>query len=68
MIEIIDVTKARLERETPKLLPQRLQWTASLKPINGKITTLINNSSLSRPLPDQKGVTSVVPVERRDIE
>jgi len=68
MIEIGDVTKARPERVTPRPLQQRLQWTAPLNPINQRITTLINTSSLAMHLPDQKGVTSVVPSERRDIE
>jgi len=49
-------------------LQQRLQLTTPLNPINQIITTLINTSSLVRLLPDQKGVASVVPPERRGIE
>jgi len=70
MIEIGDVTKARPERLAPRPLQQRLQRTTPLNPINQRISlqpTLIT-SSLARYLPDQKGVTSVVPAERRDIE
>jgi len=64
-IEINNVTKARPETLTPRTLQQRLQWTAPLNPINQRITTLINTSSLARYLPDQKGNTSVVPAETR---
>jgi len=39
-----------------------------LNPVNQIITTLSNTTSLVRHLPDQKGVTSVVPPERRGIE
>jgi len=68
MVEISDATKARPERVTPRPLQQRLQWTAALNPINQKITTLINTSSLARYHPDQKGGTSVISPERRGIE
>jgi len=53
---------------TPRPLHQRLHWTTPLNPINQRITTLINACSLARYIPDQKGGTSVVPAERRDIE
>jgi len=48
MIEIDDVTEARPERVTPRPLQQRLQWTAPLNPINQRIATFINTSSLGR--------------------
>ena len=67
MIEIGDVTKARPVKVTPRPLQQRLQWTAPVNPINQKLTTLINTSSLARHLTDQKEGTSVVPAERRGI-
>jgi len=53
---------------TPRTLQQRLQSTALSNPINQRITTLMNTSSLARYLPDQKGGTSVVLAERRGIE
>ena len=65
MIEISDVIKASPARVTPSPLQQRLQWIASLDPINQRITTLINTSSLASHLPDLKGVTGVLPAERR---
>jgi len=60
MIEISDITKARPLKVAPRPLEQRIQWTAPLKPINQKITTPINTSSLVRRLPYQKGGTSRV--------
>jgi len=54
MIEIGDVTKARPVRVMPRTLQQRPQWTAPLNPINQRIITLINTSSLARHLPDQR--------------
>jgi len=68
MVEISDVTKASPERVTPRPLQQRLQWTAPLNPINQRIATLINTSSLARYLPDQNGGTSVEPAQTRGIE
>jgi len=68
MIEIGDVTKARTVKVMLRPLQQRLQWTAPLHPRNQIITILIITSSLARHLPDQKGVTNVVPAERRGIE
>jgi len=66
-IEISDVVKASLERVTPRPHQQRLQWIAPVNPINQRITTLINTSSLASHLPDLNGLTSVVPAERRGI-
>ena len=68
MIEISDVIKTSPEKSTPRPLQQRLQWIAPLNPINQRVTTLINTSSLASHLPDLKGLTSVVPAERRGIE
>jgi len=45
---------------TPKSLQQIIQWTKPLNPINQRITTLINASSLPRYLSDQKGGMSIV--------
>jgi len=68
MIEISDVIKASPERVTPRPPQQRLQWIAPLNPTNQRIATLINTSSLASHLHDLKGLTSVVPAERRGIE
>jgi len=64
VIEIGGVTKARPERVMPRPLQQRLQWTAPLKSINRRITTLINTSSLARHLPDQSYECSTCREER----
>jgi len=66
LIEIGGVTKARPEMVTPRPLQERLQWTAPLKSINGRlqlslIPPLWPGTSLIR-------VMSVAPAERRDIE
>jgi len=68
MVEISDVTKARPERLIPRPLQQRLQSTAPLNPINQRIATHINTSSLTRFLLDQKGGTNEVLAETRGIE
>jgi len=48
MIDIDDVAKAGPVRVTPRPLQQKLQLTVPLNPINQRITTPINTSSMAR--------------------
>jgi len=50
-----------------KTSPAETSVDKTLNPINQRITTLNNTSSLARFLPDQKGGTRVAPAERRGI-